>query len=142
LTPPATASARAAAQNPAAEPAQNAPAAPERKQPPVQKHKRTEVGVGQTKVTTKTVRRNSKIEIVGVAKNRSGDRLAGLNLRLRYGAQPVNSRSQLDQIASGPPSQLPHVGPQQQLGGAAEPAATQRWTFRTDSKALPLDLPS
>lgn len=142
LAPPATASAPAAAQNPAAAPAQNPAAAPARKQPSAQKHKRAAVGVGLTKVTPKTVRENSKIEISGVAKNRSGDRLAGLTLRLRYGAQPVISRSQLDQFASGPPSQLPHVGPQQQLGGAAEPDATQRWTFRTDAKALRLNLPS
>ncbi|WP_165966369.1 DUF6049 family protein, partial [Actinomadura sp. 7K534] len=104
--------------------------------------KRAQVGVGLTKVSPKTVRDNSKIEISGLAKNRTGEQLAGLTLRLRYSAQPVLSRSQLDQFATGQPSLMPNVGPQQQLSGAVAPGATQKWTFKTTAGALRLNAPA
>ncbi|TDC62901.1 hypothetical protein E1200_24160 [Actinomadura sp. GC306] len=107
-----------------------------------QAKKRAQVGIGLTKVGPKTVRADSKIEISGLAKNRTGDQLAGLTLRLRYSAQPVLSRSQLDQFATGQPNLLPNVGPQQPLASVASPGATQEWTFRTTAKALRLNIPT
>ncbi|XRQ07291.1 DUF6049 family protein [Actinomadura welshii] len=108
----------------------------------VQVQKRAQVGVALTKVSPKTVRANSKIQISGVAKNRSDDQLTGLSLRLRYSAQPVISRSQLDQFASGQPNLLPNVGPQQPLQKAVAPGATQNWTFKTSAEALRLQAPA
>ncbi|TDE21393.1 DUF6049 family protein [Actinomadura sp. 6K520] len=103
---------------------------------------RAQVGVALTKVSPKTVRDNSRIEISGLAKNRTGEQLGGLTLRLRYSAQPVLSRSQLDQFATGQPNLMPNVGPQQQLASAAAPGATQKWTFQTSAKALRLNAPA
>ncbi|MEO3822947.1 DUF6049 family protein [Actinomadura sp. B10D3] len=102
---------------------------------------RAQVGLALTKVTPKTLGENSKIEISGAAKNRTEGQLAGLTLRLRYSAQPVTSRIQLDQIAKGQPSSLPNVGPQQPLAQAAAPGAKQNWTFRTGTKQLGLRPP-
>ncbi|HEY8479359.1 MAG TPA: DUF6049 family protein [Spirillospora sp.] len=107
-----------------------------------QTQKRAPVGVGLTKVSPKTVRANSTIEIAGALKNRTGGQLAGLTLRLRYSAQPVTSRTQLDQYASGPPGSLPGVGPQQQLQAPVAPDATQRWALKTSAAALRLNLPT
>ena len=70
---------------------------------------RAQVALALSKVTPKTVNEKSKIEISGVAKNRTDDQIPVLTLRLRYCAQPVNSRSQLDQLAKGQPSALPYV---------------------------------
>ncbi|WP_165969289.1 DUF6049 family protein [Actinomadura sp. KC06] len=100
------------------------------------------VGLALTKIDPKPVRENSKIEISGLAKNRTDDQLTGLTMRLRYSAQPVTSRSQLDQFSSGQPSLLPNVAPQQlPLTGVVQPGATQTWTFKTTTKALQLRAP-
>ncbi|MFG2088757.1 DUF6049 family protein [Spirillospora sp. NPDC048824] len=103
--------------------------------------KRAPVGLAVTKVTPKTVHAGSKIQISGVAKNRSDQRLDGLTMRLRYSAQPVVSRSQLDQYASGRPQLMPNIGPQQRLTGIAAPGATQNWGFKTSTKELRLRAP-
>ncbi|URM97745.1 DUF6049 family protein [Actinomadura madurae] len=103
---------------------------------------RAQVALALTKVTPKTVGENSKIEISGVAKNRTDGQLPGLTLRLRYSAQPVTSRIQLDQIAKGQPSALPNVGPQQPLAEAAGPGVKQNWTFRTSTRQLGLRAPA
>ncbi|RFS86944.1 hypothetical protein D0T12_01375 [Actinomadura spongiicola] len=118
-----------------------APAAAKTAQAPAQARERTPVGLALTRLTPKPVRENSRIEIAGLARNRTDEQLPGLTLRLRYSAQPVTSRSQLDQLASGQPGQLPNIGPQQQLPGAKDPGAEQRWTFRTSTQALRLRPP-
>ncbi|TDC38648.1 hypothetical protein E1281_39050, partial [Actinomadura sp. KC345] len=105
-----------------------------------QARKQADVGLALTKVSPKTIRENSKIEISGVAKNRTDGRLGGLSVRLRYGTQPVSSRSQLDQFASARPQQLPNIGPQQRLANTAEPGATQNWKFKTSTRALQLNV--
>lgn len=102
---------------------------------------RAQVALALSKVTPKTVNEKSKIEISGVAKNRTGDQIPGLTLRLRYSAQPVNSRTQLDQLAKGQPSALPNVGPQQPLAEAAAPGVKQNWTFQTSTQQLGLRAP-
>ncbi|MFI0486425.1 DUF6049 family protein [Actinomadura sp. 9N215] len=103
---------------------------------------RAPVGLALTKVDPKPVRENSRIEISGLAKNRTDDQLAGLTMRLRYSAQPVLSRSQLDQYSAGQPSLLPNIAPQQlPLTGVATPGKTQGWTFKTTTKALQLRPP-
>ncbi|GAA4239089.1 hypothetical protein GCM10022254_57740 [Actinomadura meridiana] len=100
--------------------------------------RRAPVGLALTKVSPKPVRENSKIEISGLARNRTDDQLTGVTMRLRYSARPVISRGQLDQLASGQPSQLPNIGPQLQLPRVAAPGTTQSWTFKTSTKALGL----
>lgn len=104
---------------------------------------RAQVALALTKVTPKTLTAKSKIEISGAARNRSGRAVAGLTLRLRYSAQPVTSRSQLDQLASGQQTALPNVAPQQQsLAQATRPGVTQGWSFRTSAQQLGLRAPA
>ncbi|SNR39903.1 DUF6049 family protein [Actinomadura mexicana] len=104
---------------------------------------RAQVALALTKVTPKTLTAKSKIEISGAARNRTGHPLAGLTLRLRYSAQPVTSRSQLDQLASGQQTALPNVAPQQQsLAQATRPGVTQGWSFRTTARQLGLRAPA
>ncbi|MCQ0017648.1 DUF6049 family protein [Actinomadura madurae] len=125
-----------------AAPAALAPPAGARPPTRAQALARAQVALALTKVTPKTVGENSKIEISGVAKNRTDGQLPGLTLRLRYSAQPVTSRIQLDQIAKGQPSALPNVGPQQPLAEAAGPGVKQNWTFRTSTRQLGLRAPA
>ncbi|MBB6398612.1 hypothetical protein BKA00_005526 [Actinomadura coerulea] len=109
---------------------------------PAAAHARAQVALALTKVTPKTLTPKSRIEISGAARNRSGRALAGLTLRLRYSAQPVTSRSQLDQLASGQQAALPNVAPQQQsLAQATRPGVTQGWSFRTTAQQLGLRAP-
>ncbi len=104
---------------------------------------RAQVALAVTKITPKTVTATSKIEISGAARNRGDHALDGLTLRLRYSAQPVTSRSQLDQLASGQQTALPNVAPQQQpLAQASRPGVTQGWSFRTTARQLGLRAPA
>ena len=121
-----------------------AAAAPERHQAAQATGKlqqRAQVSLSFTEVTPKTLRDNSRIEISGLARNRTDGQLSGLTLRLRYSAQPVTSRSQLDQYSSGQPNLLPNVGPKQQLTAVTGPGTKQNWTFKTTPKALGLRPP-
>ncbi|MFB9192447.1 DUF6049 family protein [Actinomadura verrucosospora] len=130
----------------AASPAMASPARTPARAPagaPAAAHARAQVALALTKVTPKTLAANSRIEISGAARNRSGRALAGLTLRLRYSAQPVTSRSQLDQLASGQQTALPNVAPQQQsLAQATRPGVTQGWSFRTTAQQLGLRAPT
>ncbi|WP_205718135.1 DUF6049 family protein, partial [Actinomadura soli] len=100
------------------------------------------VGLALTKIDPKPVRADSRIEISGLARNRTDDQLTGLTMRLRYSPQPVTSRSQLDQFSTGQTNLLPAVAPQQlPLTGVVQPGATQSWTFKTTTKALQLRAP-
>ncbi|NVI86057.1 DUF6049 family protein [Actinomadura sp. BRA 177] len=103
---------------------------------------KAQVAMALTKVDPKSVSTKSTIEISGLAMNRTGHQLPGLHLRLRYSAQPVTSRSQLDQLAAGPPNALPNVGKEKQLPGAAKPDVKQSWTFKTTVKELGLRAPA
>ncbi|MEU5988286.1 DUF6049 family protein [Spirillospora sp. NPDC047418] len=117
-------------------------------QPPVQAQAKTraqakaQVAMALTKVDPKSVNEKSRIEIAGLAKNRTGHELPGLRLRLRYGTTPVLSRSQLDQLAASPPNALPNVGPEKQIPGAAAPGVKQSWRFETTVKDLGLRAPT
>ncbi|TDD73254.1 DUF6049 family protein, partial [Actinomadura rubrisoli] len=113
-------------------------ATPDAERPPEQGRGRAQVGLALTKVSPKPVRENSRITIAGISQNRSGHQLPGLTIRVRYNAQPVTSRGQLDQFAAGPPSALRGVGPQQPLAQAAAPGAKQSWKFDVAAKALQL----
>ncbi|SNT21529.1 hypothetical protein SAMN05443665_1019110 [Actinomadura meyerae] len=103
---------------------------------------RAQVAMALSKVDPKSANEKSRIEISGLAKNRTDHQLPGLSLRLRYSAQPVTSRSQLDQYAAAAPNALPNVGPVQQLPGAAAPGVKQSWTFKTTVKQLGLRAPA
>ncbi|MFB4304938.1 DUF6049 family protein [Actinomadura sp. GTD37] len=103
---------------------------------------KAQVAMALTKVDPKTVTASSTIEISGLAKNRTGHQLPGLTLRLRYSAQPVTSRSQLDQFAAAQPNALPNTGPEKQLPGAAAPGVKQGWTFKSTVKDLGLRAPA
>ncbi|QKW40056.1 hypothetical protein HUT06_43505 [Actinomadura sp. NAK00032] len=103
---------------------------------------RAQVAMALSKVDPKSANEKSRIEISGLAKNRTDHQLSGLSLRLRYSAQPVTSRSQLDQYAAAAPNALPNVGPVQQLPGAAAPGVKQSWTFKTTVKQLGLRAPA
>lgn len=113
-----------------------------RAQAPAQSKARAQVAMALSKVDPKSVNEKSRIEISGLAKNRTDHQLPGLSLRLRYSAQPVTSRSQLDQYAAAAPNALPNVGPVQQLPGAAAPGVKQSWTFKTTVKQLGLRPPT
>ncbi|WP_165978562.1 DUF6049 family protein, partial [Actinomadura darangshiensis] len=109
---------------------------------PAKAQGRSQVALALTKITPKTVGAKSKIEISGAAKNRTDHQLPGLTARLRYSAQPVTSRSQLDQLADGQATALPNVFPQQQrLAEAAAPGVKQNWSFRTSAEQLGLRAP-
>ncbi|WP_067450687.1 DUF6049 family protein [Actinomadura macra] len=99
---------------------------------------RAQVGLALTRVTPKTVRENSLIDIAGLAQNRSGHQLPGLTIRLRYRSQPITSRSELDRVAAGQPSALPGVGRPVPLAGATTAGGKQNWGFKTTAKALGL----
>nr|WP_273700063.1 DUF6049 family protein [Actinomadura graeca] len=99
---------------------------------------RAQVGLALTKVTPKAVRANSRIDIAGLAQNRSGHQLPGLTIRLRYRSQPITSRSELDRIATGQPSALPGVGRPVPLVQVTGPGGKQNWQFKTTAKALGL----
>ncbi|WP_242882943.1 DUF6049 family protein [Actinomadura litoris] len=116
-------------------------AQPDHRSPPEQGRARAQIGVGLTKVSPKTVRENSQIELAGVALNRSGHELAGLTIRMRYRQQPVRSRSELDQIAAGQPSVLPGYGRPIQLPQAAAPGGRHNWAFKVTTKSLGLQAP-
>ncbi|WP_255218855.1 DUF6049 family protein [Actinomadura formosensis] len=110
---------------------------------PAQVQARAQVAMALTKVGPKTVSESKpQIEISGLAKNRTGHQLPGVSLRLRYSAQPVTSRTQLDQLATSPPNALPNIGPAKPLPGAASPGATQGWTFKTTVRELRLRAPA
>ncbi|MES9540577.1 DUF6049 family protein [Actinomadura sp. NPDC000600] len=133
----------------AASPAMASPAAVRARTPakapagaPAATQARAQVALALTKITPKTVTAKSKIEISGAARNRTEHALAGLTMRLRYSAQPVTSRSQLDQLATGQQTALPNVAPQQQpLAQASRPGVTQGWSFRTTARQLGLREP-
>lgn len=113
-------------------------AQPDAERSPGQDRARAQVGLQLTKLTPKTLRDNSRIDIAGISQNRSDHQLTGLTIRLRYSTQPIGSRSQLEQLAVGPPSSLPGVGPAKPLAQAAEPGAKQNWEFTLGAKALRL----
>lgn len=102
---------------------------------------KAQVAMALTRVDPKSAGPKSRIEISGLAMNRTGHQLPGLHLRLRYSAQPVNSRSQLDQLAAGPPNALPNVGEEKQIPGASAPGVKQSWMFRTTVEKLGLRAP-
>ncbi|WP_131740785.1 DUF6049 family protein [Actinomadura roseirufa] len=97
---------------------------------------RAQVGIALTEIP-KTINAKSKIGIAGLAQNKSGHQLGGLTIRLRYGAQPVTSRGQLDQLASGQ-TPLPAVAGQKILAQVAAPNAKQTFRFSVSAKALGL----
>ncbi|TYB49281.1 DUF6049 family protein [Actinomadura chibensis] len=99
---------------------------------------RVQVGLAFTQVTPKTLHGNSQILISGVAKNRTEGQLAGLTVRLRYSAQPITSRSQLDQFSSGQTNLLPNATQAQPLTNVAAPGSTQNWSFKATPKSLGL----
>ncbi|MFI0410277.1 DUF6049 family protein [Actinomadura sp. 3N508] len=118
------------------------PATAQARQAPALAQQKAPVGLALTKIDPKPVRENSRIEISGLARNRTDDQLAGLTMRLRYSPQPVTSRSHLDQFSSGHPGLLPAVAPQQlPLTSIVQPGKTQSWTFKTTTKALQLRAP-
>ncbi|WP_433475517.1 DUF6049 family protein [Spirillospora sp. CA-142024] len=108
---------------------------------PSQARARAQVAMALTRITPKSGTANSKIEISGAAKNRTGRQLPGLTVRLRYSAQPVTSRSQLDQIATAQQNSLPNVTRPQPLAQAAAPGVKQNWSFRTSAGQLGLRAP-
>ncbi|WP_051711874.1 DUF6049 family protein [Spirillospora albida] len=100
--------------------------------------KRPPVTVALTKLTPKTVRADSEIQIGGSAHNRSGRRIDGVTIRLRYRSVPVTSRGQIEQLAKAAnPSALPNALPPQPLQVTAA-GARQNWTIGTTAKALGL----
>ncbi|CNF05608.1 Uncharacterised protein [Mycobacterium tuberculosis] len=111
-------------------------------QSPVRAGAKAQVAMALTKVDPKSVGEKSRIEIAGLAKNRTGHPLPGLHLRLRYSATPVLSRSQLDQLAATPPNALPNIGPEKPIPGAAAPEVKQSWSFETTVKELGLRAPA
>ena len=116
----------------------NSPVQPELERSSQQAGARAQVGLALTKVTPKTVRENSQINIVGVAQNRSGNQLPGLTIRLRYRSQPITSRSELDRVAVGQPSALPGVGRPVALAQTTTPGGKQNWEFKATAKSLGL----
>nr|WP_275406683.1 DUF6049 family protein [Actinomadura bangladeshensis] len=102
---------------------------------------KAQVAMALTKVDPKSVNEKSRIQIAGLAKNRTGHEMPGLHLRLRYSTTPVLSRSQLDQLAATPPNALPNIGPEKQIPGAAAPGVKQSWQFQTTVKDLGLRAP-
>ncbi|TYK50646.1 DUF6049 family protein [Actinomadura decatromicini] len=103
---------------------------------------RVQVGLAFTQVSPKTLHGNSRIEISGIAKNRTEGQLAGLTIRMRYSAQPITSRGQLDQFSSGQTNQLPNVTQPQPLTNVAAPGSTQNWSFQATPKSLRLSAPN
>ncbi|WP_242908632.1 DUF6049 family protein [Actinomadura terrae] len=144
ITAPAGASHLQAPQTTTSQPEASQPEAlaqPDHQLPPDQGRARAQVGLGLTKVSPKTVRENSRIELAGVAQNRSGHELSGLTIRMRYRQQPITSRGELDQIAAGQPSALPGYGRAVPLPQAAASGGRQNWAFRTTTKSLGLRAP-
>ncbi|GAA2167271.1 DUF6049 family protein [Actinomadura napierensis] len=103
---------------------------------------RSQVGVALTKVTPKPLKANSTLDIRGTAQNRSGHQIAGVSLRLRYGRQPISSRSQLEQYSEMTADQLPVPGltrPIPQAGGAG---GKQDWELKVAVAKMQLTPPN
>ncbi|HEU5029550.1 MAG TPA: DUF6049 family protein [Spirillospora sp.] len=134
----AGATAATAAQPGAAEPGAARPGSPGTPETPDQGRSRAQVGVALTKVSPKPLKANSTLDIRGTAQNRSGHAIGGLTVRLRYGRQPVTSRSQLDQYAGMTANQLPVPGQAKQIPQADASGGRQDWQFKLPVSALHL----
>ncbi|MBO2461306.1 DUF6049 family protein [Actinomadura violacea] len=140
--------ARAAAAQPGAAPPEAAqpdaaqPGSPDAPQTPDLGRGRAQVGLALTKVSPKPLKANSKLDIRGLAQNRSGHEIGGLTLRLRYGRQPIGSRSQLDQYAQMTANQLPVSGEAKQIAQAGAAGGKQNWEFKVPVASLGLAAPS
>ncbi|WP_433242919.1 DUF6049 family protein [Actinomadura nitritigenes] len=114
------------------------PGSPGAAQTPDQAHARAQVGLALTKVSPKPLKAGSTLDIRGTAQNRSGHAIAGTTVRLRFGRQPITSRSQLDQYAGMTANQLPFPGQAKQIPQAAAAGGKQDWQFKIPVKALHL----
>ncbi|MEU6747529.1 DUF6049 family protein [Spirillospora sp. NPDC046719] len=127
-----------AAQPGAAGPQAAQPGSPGAAQTPDQAHARAQVGLALTKVSPKPLKAGSTLDLRGTAQNRSGHAIAGATVRLRFGRQPITSRSQLDQYAGMTANQLPFPGQAKQIPQAAAAGGRQDWQFKIPVKALRL----
>lgn len=127
-----------AAQPEAAGPQAAQPGSPDAARTPDQAHARSQVGLALTKVSPKPLKANSTLDIRGTAQNRSGHAIAGTTVRLRFGRQPITSRSQLDQYARMTANQLPFPGQAKQIPQAAAAGGKQDWQFKVPVTALHL----
>ncbi|WP_067831145.1 DUF6049 family protein [Actinomadura kijaniata] len=100
---------------------------------------RQQVGLVLTDVTP-LVKPNSRITVKGSVTNHSGQPMPGLTVRLRYVADAVGSRSQLDQYAAAPPANLAGVAEKsvRRLPQAEAPDGTQNWQSSLDPKVMGL----
>jgi Family of unknown function (DUF6049) len=117
------------------------PGSPDAPQAPDHGRSRSQVGLALTAVSPKPLKANSTLDIRGTAQNRSGHAIGGLTVRLRYGRQPITSRSQLDQYAGMTANQLPVPGQARPIPQAAAAGGHQDWRFKVSVKALRLIAP-
>lgn len=97
---------------------------------------RQPVGLVLTKVSPKSAGPTSRVELAGTVDNRSGQQLAGLSVRLRYGSRPLTSRGEVERYAAGAAAELPGAMAAQPLPQTAATGGRQNWRLTGTTKAM------